>query len=559
MQAVLDIFIALSRDTGMAFGVFFTLFWLLLRGRGSWPRELAPLLSRRALVLACVTVFISFVAIQVWYLTRGGFAGEVEPVVSNLSWQLQSGQPLYTSFDQAERYSVLYGPSVFLTNGLFLKVLGPSLASAKVASALAAIASLLLLYAALRRKRFDPVALAVTAGAVLYFWAQGFSIYLVRPDALMIFAVTLGLYAAVRTRRWLAVVTVAAAAGFTINLKVHGIVYFLPVLVLLARRFGYRSVVWTLAGSGLVIAAPFAFHPQISAVNYLHWLTNETHHGFRLDLLVQPANFTLLLALPVAVVALLRGRRFGYLGEEKLYIWSLVPAVLAVMVISAKPGSGILHLMPLIPTAMFALGRLIRPLLDSGLPVWGRPGARAAAASLVVVAGLTGGVTEFRAVRLVNWQLQQMPGLAADVQNLMDTHAGLTMGMAIAGVDRAFRATWLKPLLVFRGNPVLLDPISVMDTARAGVPLSRGTYDAITDGRVAMWLAPRAHIPFRKMSWYDPDKPIFPPDFVQHFQDCYTLRGHSEYFDLWFWNGLPDQENQDGGGYTLTRRQASAR
>ncbi|PJA75571.1 hypothetical protein CO151_05075 [bacterium CG_4_9_14_3_um_filter_65_15] len=558
MQAVLDLFIALSRDTGLAFGVFFGLSWILLKSGLLRPRELDPALVRRSLILACSGIFLTFLAIQAWYLTRNGFAGEVEPVVSSLSWQLHSGQPLYTTFDQAERYSVLYGPSVFLTNGLFLKILGPSLFSAKVASALAAIASLLLLYAALRRKTYDTLALVTTAVTVLYYWAQGFSIYLVRPDSLLVFAVSLGLYAAVRSGRWLAILTVAVATGFSVNLKIHCFVYFLPVLVLLARRFGPRAAVWSLVGAGLVTAAPFAFHPQISALNYLHWLTNEAHHGLRLDLLVQPVNFALLLALPLVVIALLRGRRLGYLGQERWLVWSLLPAVISALAISAKPGSGILHLMPLIPTTMFVAGRLVRPLRDSGLPIWGRPSAWASVAALALVALLTGGVAEYRSVRLVDWQLGQMPDLAADVQFIMDEHSDLTMGMAIAGEDRWFRSTWLKPLLVFQGNPVLLDPISVMDTAKAGVPLTQATYDAISSGRVAMWLVPRAHVPFQKMSWYDPDQPIFPADFVQNFQNCYTLREHSEYFDLWFWNGLPKGERKAGQALTTARTHASA-
>ncbi|NCQ33704.1 hypothetical protein GW813_01245, partial [bacterium] len=258
------------------------------------------------------------------------------------------------------------------------------------------------------------------------------------------------------------------------------------------------------------------------------------------------------------VIALLRGRRLGYLGQERWLVWSLLPAVISALAISAKPGSGILHLMPLIPTTMFVAGRLVRPLRDSGLPIWGRPSAWASVAALALVALLTGGVAEYRSVRLVDWQLGQMPDLAADVQFIMDEHSDLTMGMAIAGEDRWFRSTWLKPLLVFQGNPVLLDPISVMDTAKAGVPLTQATYDAISSGRVAMWLVPRAHVPFQKMSWYDPDQPIFPADFVQNFQNCYTLREHSEYFDLWFWNGLPKGERKAGQALTTARTHASA-
>jgi len=538
MQPVLDIIIVLARNTGLAFVVFGALWWLGPGRRRDWSPARYPGLIRQAVVVTSASTLVAFTLIAVWYLTRDGFAGEVESVVSSLSWQVQSGQTLYTSFEQAERYSVLYGPSVFLTNGLFLEILGPSLVSAKLASALAAVGSLVFLYASLRLKRFDPVALGVTAGAVFYYWAQDFSIYLVRPDALLVFAVGFGLFTATRTRRWLAIIAVAAMAGFTINLKIHCLVYFLPVFVVLSQRHGLTSAVWSLAGAGLVAVAPFAFYPQISAVNYLKWLANETQHGFRLDLLVQPANYVAFLGLPLAVLAWLRGPRLGYLGQERPVVLSLLPAVACALVLSAKPGSGIVHLIPLVPSTMFIVGRLVRPLVTAGLPIWDSRRARSAAAAVLLTTLLAGTVNQYRVVRLFDWQLDQMPGMVEDVEQIMDRYNGLPMAMAVGGENRWYRATWIKPLLVFRDNPVLLDPISVMDTVKSGIGLAEATYEAITEGRVALWLVPRSQVPFQKMSWYDPDVPIFPPDFVEHFQGCYTLRAHSRYFDLWFWNGL---------------------
>jgi hypothetical protein len=227
---------------------------------------------------------------------------------------------------------------------------------------------------------------------------------------------------------------------------------------------------------------------------------------------------------------------------------SLLPATAAALVLSAKPGSGIVHLMPLVPSTMYALGLLVRPLAEAGLPVWDRRLARSAAAAVVLTALLTGAVHQFRAVRLLDWQLDQMPGMVADVQQVMDQYDGLPMAMALGGEGRFYRATWLKPLLVFRDNPVLLDPISVMDAVQSGRDLAEATYDALTEGRVVLWLVPRSQVPFDKKSWYDEDVAIFPQKFMDHFQTNYTLRGQSRYFDLWFWNGL----GTDGGVLTTS-------
>lgn len=555
MQPVLDIFIFLAHFAGVAFVAFFALWWLGPGRRRDAVSRLLPGTTGFFASSVSLGILGCFVGISVWYLTCSGFAGEVESVVASLAWQVQSGQTLYTTFEQAERYSVLYGPSVFLTNGLFLKILGPSLASTKLASSLAAIGSLLLLYASVARRGRDPLALAVTAGAALCYWAQGFAIYLVRPDALLVFGVALSLYAALRTSRWVAIALIAAMAGFAINLKVHGGLYCVPALVLLLQRHGRRAVLWAVLGAAVVTLAPFALYPQISLVNYVGWLAAEAGHGLRLGLLWLPLRYTILMFLPLAVVAALRGRRLGPLGSDRAFVLATLGVAALNLFFSMKPGAGFVYLLPVVPPAMLAVGRLARPLLEARQPVWDGRVARSAAAAVVLTVVLAGSVNEYRAVRVLDWQLGQLPGLAEDVQQIMARYEGVPMAMAVAGENRWFRTTWLRPLLVFQGNPVLVDPVSVMDTTKSGMDLSSRTYAAISEGRIPMWLVPREQEPFRKTSWYDPDVEIFPDDFIENFRRSYTLRDHTQYFDLWFWNGMDASQ----GALARTGAQAAPR
>src|SRR5512133_1669547 len=135
LQGLLDIIIFFARNMLAGFALFFG-GWLLLGSRGAFARlDLRPAF----IWTVSLGLLAVYAGIAAWYVGLEGFAGEVEPVVSTLSWLVSHGHPLYTPFDAAERYSVLYGPSVFLTNGLFLKTLGPSLAAVKLASALAAV------------------------------------------------------------------------------------------------------------------------------------------------------------------------------------------------------------------------------------------------------------------------------------------------------------------------------------------------------------------------------------------------------------------------------------
>lgn len=541
LQDLLDIIIFFARNMLAAFALFFGGCLLLgrrvpsvrLRPAQAWPLSLGLL--------------VVFAGIAAWYVGLEGLAGEVEPVVTTLSWLVSNGHPLYTPFDAAERYSVLYGPSVFLTNGLFLKLLGPTVASVKLVSALAAVGSLLLLYAALARRRRDTLAVLLTAAAAMYFWAQGFAVYLVRPDALMVFSLSLALYGAARLRRPLAILTVAVAAGFAVNLKLHGFLYFVPVAALLALRHGRCACVVAAAGTLVVAALPFVFNPQVSLVDYVAWIRDASRQGLTTEFLALDLGYAAALVLPLALVLALAGWSRWRGTPEGALILSLASVLPAELVLASKPGAGLVHLLPMAIPTVYVLGRLLQRLQEDGFD-WRPRTRRAAAWAFGLTLLLAGSVNEYRAVRLLDWQKRQLPDLELDVRGVMARYGGLTMAMACGGENHAFLSTWTRALLAFADNPVLLDPISVMDSALSGRELSRSTYDAIGDGRIALWLVPRGQEPFRKVNWYYPHLPIFPDAFRHHFEAHYSQRAQSRYFDLWFWNGLPDLAGGGVGG-----------
>lgn len=540
LQGLLDIVIFFARNMVAAFALFFGA--CLLLGRRLPTGGLRPAYAW-GLALG---VLLGFAGIGAWYMRLEGLAAEVEPVVTALSWLVSEGHPLYTPFDAAERYSVLYGPSVFLTHGLFLRVLGPSLAAVKLVSVLGAFGSLLLIYAALARRRRDTVAILLATAAALYFWAQGFAVYRVRPDALLVFSVALALYGAARLRRPLAILTMAAAVGFAVNLKLHGFLYFLPVGVLLAQRHGRRALPLATLGAIVVAALPFLLNPRVSLVHYLAWIGNASHHGLTTEFLALDLGYAAALLLPLAVVFALTGWSHWRGTPEGALVLALASVLPATLVLASKPGAGLVHLLPLVVPTVYVLGRLVQRLQDEGFD-WRPRARRAAAVAFGLTLLLAGSVNEYRAVRLLDWQSHLLPDLEQDVRGVMARYEDLPMAMACGGENQHFLSTWAGTLLVFAGNPVLLDPISVMDSSLSGRDLADSTYTAIDEGRIPLWLVPRGQDPFRKVNWYTPHLPIFPEAFRRHFLAHYTPRAQSRYFDLWFWNGLPDIAGGGGG------------
>ena len=534
-----------SQHTLLTFAVCLS-FWLLfarLPVFNSLSGKLSKTGGGRWLALASFGFLALYLLISTWYLTLSGFAGEVEPMVSSLSWMVRDGLPLYHGLHDPARYSVLYGPSVFLTNGLFLQILGPSLFATKLASALAGLASLLLLYAAVARQQKDQLALILTGLAVLYYWCQGFAVYLVRPDSLLVFSVSFGLYAAVKARRLFALLAVGMILGFAVNLKIHAGFYFLPVLAILRDRFGWRFLLQVGLLAGAVVLAPFVFYSQISLANYIVWLKNAMGHGLGWTTIFETTRYAAALLLPMAGLLLLNEAPKRWLAANIWLISSMVTAVLVILVLSAKPGAGLVHLLPLVPTSLYIVSLLLRALpKESWQRSWRSSWRPCFGLGAVVAMGLTltfsGTVHEYRNWKLVQWENLDTRALIRDIDDIQAAFSGLTLGMAVGGENACFRSTWLRPLLVFNHNPLLLDPIAVMDCHLAGKNLPRETYEALARGEVSVWLVPKAQEPFAKANWYPPHEPIFSHDFMDYFRANYTRRSQSRFFDLWIWNGL---------------------
>lgn len=545
-RSFLDFFIYLSSHSLLVFGTLFVFLSLLALPRIVYLTRFFEGLrhfSTKSVFGLVFLFFAVFLGIGAWYLSLPGYAGEVEPMISSVSWLVSHGKPLYHGLDDSVRYSVLYGPSVYLTNGLFLKVFGASLASTKLASLLASLLGLAFLYGALARRKNDLVAALAVLLAVFYFWAQGFSIYLVRPDAFLVFAVCFALFALQRTSRWLAVIAVGTALGFAANLKIHAPLYFLPLGVLFLRRHGGRRFIQALALALMVTFSPFLAFPQISLTNYLLWLREALGHGLCLETLPATSRFGALLLLPLLTVTLLDEEKGFWWLKDRLLGASLALALGGTLVLSTKPGAGLVHLLPLIPSFIFLPAEHLLQLPGNAWEPMRKSSrrlllGRGALGILFITMFLTGSVHAYRSSMLVGWQNRNASDLVRDIEGIMVDNPGVTLSMACGGENEFFHNTYARPLLVFNNNPLLIDPIAVMDCCKAGVGLSENTFTAIKRGTVGAWLVPRGQKPFQKANWYTPHEEIFPERFLDCFLENYSPQDHSKYFDLWYWNGL---------------------
>ncbi len=470
----------------------------------------------------------------VLYLFSNGFGEQGEVTFSTVSWLLANGNPLYVDLDSAERYSLQHGPIVYFVVGYIMKAFGPSYLTAKVATVgalLLSIAFSWLLFSK-RLSKMDSFCLLGLEAWLFLHWPYT---YLIRPDALMLLCVTAGLYfVETLQKRSQLIIVIALLLGLMINLKIHGFIYFLPILYLVYRGFGARTVA-VIGGLSILLAVVPFLSPHVSLANYLFWVSGSINHGIMVGRIV--AKILLVVAivmLPVAVGKLsgINLRSF-YLSHRSLFLVVFV-ATAVPSIVGSKVGSGTNHLIPLVPTFMYLYMLFIdyirrtQALLQ---PAAVSPVARyssVALITLIFVIVTIGGVNpQKRMVEKIKASGRET--IIQDLRRLEANYAGYTLAIGYGEKDNMLYSD-ITPLPVFHGSPYLIDMVAIGDMAGSGVTIPAATAGKLNDGEIKVWLIPRGEKPF---AYY-----LFDGAFRDNFLNNYVMAGKTKFFDVWVYRGM---------------------
>lgn len=482
-------------------------------------------------------VIVNYVALVCVYLLLDNFFDYVEPGLLSVASLVAQGQPMYHSASAAAQYNFMYGPMLFLVNASVLKLLGPSLFAGKLAGGVFSIGSVALLFDALRR-RYGTRCAVIGAGLLVfsYFAFWPYNTFIARADPLVLGFVALGLWGALLPRAWLAALVLAVAAGAATNVKAHAGAYLLPAAVLLLEQHGWRWVVAAVLGALVVLAAPFALFSDVSTVGYIHTMLTAAHPGLDwhafLDRVEQMLIFQ---ALPTLMVLLVVEHPLAHFRRDRFYLAALGVSTAVVLLVASHPGAGKVHLVPLSISLVFWLAAVMRDDF-AWSTLWAQRGRRARVrtwVALLLFIDLVCTVipVNLRMVKLIHAG-QQTNGAVEDLHEIMLHYPDRTLAMGY-GTTQHNEFTWYRPLLVFAGNPYLIDESSMGDLELAGWDLPQATLDALADCKVDIWLIPKGDPPFVLSSSLG-----FAHLFSQRFRDAflahYQRRAQSQYYDLYF-------------------------
>lgn len=538
------------------FVVLFSLLSLLLFGIHHYKWLTSP--SNRSLTrlttivnVGLVSIVVSYILLVIAYLSSNAFFDHAEPNIAAASWLFKVGQPLFPPLDSAERYINNYGSVLYIINGFFLEILGPSFFAAKLGCGLAAILSVVCIFYTALKVTNRQLALVVCAYAVLSLlsitnaFAFHASSFWLRPDPLLIFFVSLGLLSVLRGNRTIATLVTAIAFGCSLNLKINAFVNFLPIYVLLFLRFGWGSTVAAIAGAIVTASLPFLVFPQISLSNYLIWLSQSRNKPASFEQLLSVSKWVFYISLPILL-------SFGYLfcrsrsslqrfiGQNRGLIYTLLASVIASLAFSIKIGVLENNHLPFIPLFAYLLAIVLEWIRRENVNF---PVERSTAKikTIFLSAALAFMITMPLAIapeaaRLVSSLIKSHSNqVISDINDVMKSYPKSTIGMGFSEGYGNYELTYYRPVLVFAGNPYLVDPAIMFEMQVSNVnTVSSGTINALRSCQTDIWLLPKVtNVPFDLKNFYPPNDLVFTEEFRTVFLQNYYRSGESKYYDLW--------------------------
>jgi hypothetical protein len=445
----------------------------------------------------------AYVALLVVYLGVAAFNDHIEVSVGAIASALLQGQPPYHGATGVASYELPYGPNVFLVLAGSISLFGKSIFALKLPCFLACIASGALVFAVLRRRVSARCASGAWLLFLLYLVYYDESAYWCRPEPFLLVGSALGLWL-VRARplrsAWMDVVAHAAIVAWMVGLKVTGIFYVAPTLVLLARWRGLGAACLAATIGGALSMAVFASSP-FSLHAYAAVLHRTARHGLAVRELLMGASAAFFLLCPVAVARWLHPGGAPVLPARPRWpvpYRTLLLCVAAACVVAAKPGAGCHHILPFLPLGIDAFADAAdgaeRDRVSASSARIATLVGRASFAAIVAVCAVAN-------VFFVGERVARAGARSREVRAILSEYDGSEIQMGYS-TDAAYRDTFERILIAF-DQPLYLDAGSQMDSTAAGYDATQmlGASQAACHPRI--WLLPHGE-PFSLRSPYRP-------------------------------------------------------
>lgn len=493
-------------------------------------------LSEKMLCIVAVIAAVNVAAFAIGYLMYPGYVDHGESIVAAAAYKMLGGAQVYPPFDGPNFTSNVYGPYLYLANGLMLLIFGGSVAAGKLIGIVAAVSSLILTTIAVRDHGRRLMAFAVIAMIAYLLVCFPFSLWN-RPDPLLLLVSALGLLIArsevFERRKVMGWLLVGGLGGVACSLKIYGSLFLMPIAIYMAVRDRSIFSLFIMSAAGAFMALiPFAL-PVFSLPNYLAWFGVVAAKPTDGEMVTKALRYGVFYLIPPAVLIaqqVMNRNNMDSRAFDKNFAYTIATLAGAAgcFYLASKPGAGMYYVLPFAPlvTDMIAQActenahimskkRRVVPGIVCGV--------------LVAVILVTSIPIQKRFFRALEWD--RTTSIQNDLHAIMTQYADQTIQMGVGNSIDGYHSTIQKSELVFAGNPYTVDFGVMMETSKLGIQLSDALIATIFGCDTDIWLIPIGEAPLEITGYYG--NKVVDAEFKEAFNLNYALIDHSKYFDIW--------------------------
>jgi hypothetical protein len=523
-EHLIPILIVLQAKQDFLFVVYMCLGAIVLKARSG------RLLTSKLLLYVATGVSVVLIALYLSmlmaYLLYPSYLDHVEATVASIAWLGMHGHALYPNWVSDDVYGLVYGPVLYLLQGLFL-LIAPTITTSKVLGVVSLLIALCLIFIIIKQRVANNLtSFLFTASLVMLFVPFGPFAYWTRAEPFLILINVLALLAAIKLRPQAASAVIGILAGIATGFKLHGFIYVAPVAVMtLAQAKTARDRI-ILAVIGIVCALVFALLPfclkESSLVGYWQYLNIAAHHRFAPDAF--RANLLFALAIFSPIVGIWFWRKPA-LNATEFWLFAALSISVAIAVCIGSI-SGPYHLLPFVPLCLY-----VATILAAAPGRQSKPAPRETIAIIFIVLllayGPGGFIIHFRLLtdyyRNSQAERDKIIELRRDLAAYPDAQIGISD-------DGHYSDTYYRIVSVLDGHPLHVDFAAWEDLASVGVE-EKNVIRFIKTCEVPTWILPLG-APFTKLSWYT-KQPILSDDFRRIFSTNYRLVQMGQAYQVW--------------------------
>lgn len=490
------------------------------------PKQIFRLLFFFILLNSFILFYLS-----TFYLINNIYLDQNDPLIASISWFFEINKDIYNDINSSERYAGPWGPLIYLSNYIPMKLFGPSIFSSKFFNYLCLIFTQITFFLLTKKMTKDnKVSLFFTGLVSMIYLSTNAAPLSIRNDSLGYLLIIISLLFCLSANKFksnINIIVFGILTAMLINLKPQFILALLPQLIYCFEK-NYNLIKIFLI---LIITFFISFFliwsfDNLSLLNYIFWLQIILNDigNFTLNILLKNLWFLLYFIIPSSILFFYN---FQYiLIKEKIYFLLLIIISVVFCLYSSRDGGGTADLFILIPNYIFVFFLILKKNnyfnkkeLKGLLFIF----------TIFFLSFFTHSSTKglFKTIKYIEKnELSRQTEEVNKIIRMYPKEAKISMGYGSS--LEGYLNLYTRPILIYHNDYFFIELPHLFLTS-VSKPIQGKTLEKISNCINDVYLIPKDESPFN----LENNKEYFSKDFIKTFHSSFKKKKSYHFFDTW--------------------------